>query len=102
MTIPKQFKLFGQTITVDYDKNMAQQHQDAVGVARYSENKITLQPDTPGNKRNSQQIEQCFYHELVHHILIAMGEGEQSSNEKFVDVFASLLHQFETTKTRIT
>lgn len=43
-------------------------------------------------------IEQTIYHEVVHAILESIGENELSKNEKFVQGFAVLLHQFETTK----
>jgi hypothetical protein len=43
-------------------------------------------------------IEQTIYHELVHAILDTMGERELSANDKFVQNFALLLHQFEKTK----
>ncbi len=97
MKIPKEFKLFGQTITVEYDKELWCR-EGYVGNASYSHNKITIQPNTKGINRSQEQIDQTFLHELVHHILEAMGEDESRSNEKFVDVFASLLHQFEITK----
>jgi hypothetical protein len=43
-------------------------------------------------------VEQTLYHEVVHAILESIGENELSSNDKFVQNFALLLHQFEITK----
>lgn len=43
-------------------------------------------------------LDQTFYHEVVHAILDTIGEHELSANEKFVQQFSVLLHQFETTK----
>jgi hypothetical protein len=43
-------------------------------------------------------VEQNIYHELVHAILESLGENKLSQNDKFVQSFAILLHQFETTK----
>lgn len=43
-------------------------------------------------------VEQTIYHEVVHAILESIGENELSANDKFVQNFALLLHQFETTK----
>lgn len=43
-------------------------------------------------------VEQTIYHEVVHAILESMGENILSENDKFVQNFALLLHQFETTK----
>jgi hypothetical protein len=37
--------------------------------------------------------QQIFCHELTHAILHHMAENELNSNERFVDVFGSLLHQ---------
>ena len=96
MTIPKQFKLFGQTIEVVYDKEMGQR-DGIIGSANHTHNKIILQPNSAGYARTQEQVDQCFYHELVHCVLKAMGEGDDH-DEKFVDVFASLLHQYETSK----
>ena len=42
--------------------------------------------------------QQTLYHEVVHAILESMGETELSANDKFVQNFSLLLHQFETTK----
>jgi hypothetical protein len=43
-------------------------------------------------------VEQTIYHEVVHAILESIGENELSANDKFVQNFALLLHQFEITK----
>jgi Zn-dependent peptidase ImmA (M78 family) len=40
-----------------------------------------------------QATQQVFCHELVHAILHNMCEIELNGNEKFVDLFGSLLHQ---------
>ena len=42
--------------------------------------------------------EQTLYHELVHVILDELGRHELSRDEKFVQSFSILLHQFEKTK----
>lgn len=97
MKIPKEFKLHGQTIKVVLDQDMSHREGNA-GVSSYTENRIYIQPDNNGAKVSKTQIDHCFLHELVHHILNAMGEDELRGNEKFVDVFAALLHQYETTK----
>ena len=92
MQIPKQFKLFGQTITVEWDKTLVQQN-DETGQARYRDNKIVMQPSTGSIPIPHSQLEQTFCHEWVHHILVAMGEKDLAQNEQFVDTFARLLHQ---------
>lgn len=89
MIIPKSFKLFGHTITVEYDDTLHQK-EDFVGLAEYRNNKIILD----NNKTRMQsQIEQTFFHELIHFIFEALGEIELQKNEKIVDLIAQLLHQ---------
>ena len=45
---------------------------------------------------NEQMTQQTFYHELVHAIMFTM--GKTNHDEEFTDVFGSLLHQYERTK----
>ena len=92
MIIPQKFKLFGRTINVMYDKSILQK-DDHIGQACYKEDKIKILPNTESYKMKNYQIEQIFMHELIHFILEAMNENELRINEKFVDIFASLLHQ---------
>ena len=94
MRIPSRSQLFGQTIQVVYKSNLEGKYGN-VGEARYTENKIALMPNMPGSyERPSDQREQVFCHELVHHILNQMYETELQKKERFVDIFGSLLHQF--------
>lgn len=93
MKIPKKFKLHGQTIKVEYDKKLIQK-EDNVGHACFRENKIRLQPDENNFIRPRAKIEETFLHELVHFILNAMSENELRDNEKFIELFSGLLHQY--------
>ena len=98
MKIPKKFKLFGETITVEYVLDLIEKHE-RMGQAIYRENKIQLldiDNDTYSTKP-TVHIEQTFFHELIHFILTKMNLNDLSADEKFVDVFASLLHQAMTT-----
>ena len=100
MRIPKTFKLYGQTFTVEY--NPALSHNDDVhGWARYRENKIVLQPSTPSTPITQEFLEHTFFHELMHHILYLSGEDQYDpplhKQECFVDRIAGLLHQAMTT-----
>ena len=87
MLIPKEIKLCGLTIevivcpTLHKDKGLG-------GFSDYPGLRIMLAGDV-----NEQLQEQVLYHEIVHFILFVMGEPELRDNEKFVDVFAHLLHQ---------
>jgi len=95
--IPKQFKLFNQTIKVEL-KNKLAYNNNNYGEAKYTSNKIRIQKQNEGVSLKKTMVEQTFYHELIHYILNYMGENELGKNEKFVDIFASLLHQYEKTK----
>ena len=95
MIIPKQFQLVGKTIDVEYRPDLLKD-EDKVGMAAYRRNRIYLQPSVSGYERDEADIEQSFLHEVVHWILMVMGEDK---TEKYVDLFASLLHQALATAT---
>ena len=65
-----------------------------LGLCEHSKSLITLYDGL----RNPELTDQTLYHEVVHAILDSIGEYELSQNEKFVQQFAVLLHQFETSK----
>lgn len=92
MIIPTQFNLLGHTIRVVFVDKLMSEH-DLIGEARYLKNEIALQSRMPGIELLRSDIEQSFLHELVHFILNYMGENELRKNEKFVDLFAGMLHQ---------
>lgn len=98
LRIPTSFQLFGQTITVRYDPTLVHE-TDCVGSSRYRHNTILIQPSQAGQDRLQSQIEQTFCHELVHYILRFLNEDDLNKSEKFVDLFAGLLHQTFTTMT---
>jgi Zn-dependent peptidase ImmA (M78 family) len=90
--IPVKFKLGGLDITIEYQNDLAKT-KGLSGQAVYTEQKIVLD----GSAQHEQSIEQTFCHELVHYILSTMGEEDLCNNEKFVDVFATFLHQVKVT-----
>ena len=92
MRIPKRFRLYGHVIEV-VDEPLLDSRHGNIGEARYTRNEIALQPECVSFSRPDTYREQVFCHELVHWILHEMFENELRSNEKFVDNFASLLHQ---------
>ena len=92
MQIPTEFQVFGQHWKVIYDPKL-RHDTDNVGEASYRDNVIVLQSAAEGNPRIPCLIEQSFLHELVHVILDCMSEHKLRADEKFVDVFANLLHQ---------
>ena len=100
MRIPSNLKLFGRTITIEYDP--ALQHNDGVhGWAKYRQDVITLQPCTDSAPITREQMEHHYLHELMYHILYAAGEDQFDpplhERECLVDRIAGLLHQALTT-----
>ena len=100
MTIPKQFKLQGKIITVEYQEDLY--HEEGVHAwAKYRTDKIILQPSTEQTPITQNTLEQNFYHELIHHILYVAGEDTFDPplhrREYLVDRIAGLLHQALTT-----
>lgn len=100
MTIPNSFYLLGQKITVTHDPHLVV--RDKVGEAYLDANKIILQAKlADGYDIAKEKVEQTFCHELVHQIIDKMGykpDDEITLDERFVDLFAGLLHQYEKTK----
>jgi len=93
MKIPKRFKLFGRTITVEDDPRLIDK-EDWQGMTNYRQSKIVLQPSKGENiNRAPQDKEMTFFHELVHWIYYVMEEHELGKNEKHVEIFSQLLYQ---------
>ena len=96
MKIPKRFKVHGHTYTVK-SSELLNDNTDAVGSLNYRKHEIILQKNNDGFQRPNSEIEHAFLHELTHLILDQMCEHEMKKDEKFVEVFSSLLHQAITT-----
>jgi hypothetical protein len=92
MIIPREFKLFGQTIKVKYSRTLMDK-KNAFGLCDYNKNTITLQQSTRKNILTREQIEQTFLHEVLHMMTYKLGYPDLSDNETFIDSFAHLLHQ---------
>ena len=86
--IPKSFRLMGHTITVKIVSEKDWADDDTVGFWNSQNGTISVLAGI-----GDQRTQQIFCHELVHAILHNMGETDLNENEKFVDVFGSLLHQ---------
>lgn len=95
--IPTSFYLGGLQIDVTYDENLYK-NRKIVGEARYPSQSICLDSVV----LNKQLTEQNYFHELTHWILYMMNEDDLRNNEKFVDVFATFLHQARVTEQRET
>ena len=96
MKIPKQFNILGYTIDVVYEDDRLNERQ-LLGQASPNFAKISLRKQVEGKVLPKATLEHTYLHEVVHIVLKAMGEDELYENEKFVDLFAGLLHQILTT-----
>lgn len=96
MKIPKSFKLFATTINVVFDDERMH-NEGLLGLSEIIKSLISLTRKHKGEKLQNEIIIDTYYHEKVHMILDFMGEFELSKNEKFVQLFASLLRQSDET-----
>ncbi|MEI6215429.1 MAG: hypothetical protein WCP10_15100 [Desulfuromonadales bacterium] len=94
MKIPSTFKLAGLTISVVFDP-LLHENRKLLGEAVYSKQQIVLDSGIC----SQEQIEQNFFHELLHWIYFIMSEDELRQNERIVDLSAHMLHQFMVTQT---
>ena len=64
-----------------------------MGKVNYPEQKIKIgaKSNLTGKKYNKDQIKETFWHELVHTILVDMGEYKLNRREDFVEEFARRL-----------
>jgi len=93
MIIPKSFKLLGKTIDVEFDKKLDNDNA-VVGRCNFRTDKIILQPYSEEIAFSNNEREQIFLHELVHWIIFTMGRNNDlGADEKFIDLFAGMLHQ---------
>lgn len=96
MRIPKQFQLLNRWYSVETfvpgcDPDDPEGKNDPPkGLTTIDRRKIYLNPAANADR---EDLEHTFLHELVHAILNGMGETRLSDSEKFVDVFAAMLHQ---------
>jgi len=92
ITIPKTFKLLGQTVTVCYDSTLRSEHE-ALGLTVLDKNQIRLQPSTKTFPMSKDKTAHVFCHELVHLIFYHAGFHKDCTDERKVDLIAGLLHQ---------
>ncbi len=86
--LPKSFQLLGLTYTVHIVPQADWLHDDAIGVFLPERRRIEVldRVDEAGRIH-------VYLHELVHAILVAMGQDKLNEDEAFVDMFSGLLHQ---------
>lgn len=94
MKIPKQFEMFGETISIEYDERLS--NDDHLhGKAIVSNNKIILNGD---KNRNTEMDIATFFHEFLHLAFNKLGEYELCGNEKLIQGLSGLIHQCLKTK----
>lgn len=86
----RRFQLGAKNYTVKYKL----EDDDYMGLAKPVDCEIVLCEHVGGDKIIDSQLEQTFFHELVHCILFDIGKRDESDDESFVQSFALLLHQF--------
>ena len=94
--IPTEFYLGGVKFQTEFNNKF--DNPDQLGMSIPALGKIIISPIYRNEIVPMDSQERTFYHELVHTILIELGEHELSSNERLVDSFSALLYQFEITK----
>lgn len=90
--IPKSFDLLGFKWIVEFNNDRCNDKK-VYGECSYGESKILLSTSQVNDKLSDDKINQVFFHELTHAILDCMNERDLSNDEKFVNMFGSLLHQ---------
>lgn len=91
------FELGGVTWDVIID-NERMDELACIGYCENATNTITLTTAFKGDLLKEDNIELTLLHEVTHAILDTLGECKLSNNEKFVNSFSTLLHQYLKTK----
>lgn len=91
-SIPSAFQLMGQRIEVEYNDTLTYS-DDLLGQASYRHGKIYIQPAMPGHPRRQTDVEQTFFHELMHWIFHVLGRAEMAKDEELIEQVSGLLHQ---------
>lgn len=84
--LPNRLKLMGRDIEVQY---IDKEHVSNMGM--YVEKKNLIQID---NSMHPAVQERTLIHEVMHSILIDLGEEELNANEGFVERIANMVHLF--------
>lgn len=92
MKIPKEFQLFGETITVEFSDNL-EAMEAAYGIYYRTCNKIILQKSVIGSSTSEDKLYLNFLHELTHCILDKSEYRDLKNDEQLVEIISKLLHQ---------
>lgn len=94
---PTSFQLGGVAWTISFD-NELMVNEECLGMCYHQSCEIKLCTEYKGEVLGDSKIMENLYHEIVHAILVSIEDHDLSKNEKFVQGFSLLLHQFEKTK----
>lgn len=92
MKIPRQFTLGALPFDVQIVDDLVET-TECVGQTCVQAGRMVIQAITPETPMTPEGQCHVFLHELVHAILGVMNEHRLNRNERFVDMFALLLHQ---------
>jgi len=88
--IPTEFELFGNTVKVTFNENLSDLDGSA-GTFRVSS--LTIELQEPNGIHPIDDVENTYFHELLHAIFHMMGRHELFRDEELIHVMAGLLHQ---------
>lgn len=95
MYVPKEIKLFSQTIKVIYKRDLLDK-EGFFAKWEYNKNKIYLQQSTRKHTLTEEQVHSSLVHEATHAFLNLMGHEQLSDDEVFVSSLSNLIYQFIT------
>lgn len=98
--VPLAITVGGKTYRTVFMPDLASAHSGC-GRAEYDDAIIRLQPCVEGYTMARDAIQECYWHEVVHVILHAMGRRDMRDDEQFVSAFGTLLHQVVKTADRL-
>lgn len=95
INIPRSFSIFGETHKVKLLKSI----DKGKSSGEYDPNTNVIKLEKASEIRNQDQVEQTFFHELIHAALGHLSYEDLYKDEAFVDNMAKCLHQaFKTAK----
>ena len=88
MKIPNKIRIGGQDIVIEMPEHLPDNKLGDICVAG---GKIRIAKKFSDSEQSETSITNTFIHEVVHGVLVTMGETELNENERFVCTFASLV-----------
>ena len=88
MKIPNKIRIGGQDINISIKEHLV---DEKLGTMCLASGELEIAEKFQDSKQSESSKINTFIHEVVHGVLNTMGENKLSSDEKFVNTFASLL-----------